>query len=75
MDYYSSTISRDPNSEYDMIREMAAETLQQAFRRYKECQPAIKIKRVTSEEKIIMELAADTIQQGLKQMYYFSMTY
>ena len=65
---YSGYVSRDPGSEYDMIREMAAETLQQAFRRYKECRPAVKLKRVASEEKIVMDFAADTIQQGLKSL-------
>ena len=65
---YTSNITRDSNSEHGMIREIAAETLQQAFRRFSACKPDVKLRKVSSEEKIVMEMAADTIQQGLKQM-------
>lgn len=50
-----------------MIHHMAAESIQVAFRRYRECKAAIKMKKVTSSQRLVENLAAETITKNLKK--------
>mmetsp|Transcript_22366 Transcript_22366/g.32582 ORF Transcript_22366/g.32582 Transcript_22366/m.32582 type:complete len:1512 (-) Transcript_22366:227-4762(-) len=59
-------IVRDKESEGNLVMQLAAETIQSTYRRYRACKPAVKLRRVTSEEKLVMALAADTIKQGFR---------
>ena len=49
---------------YSIPEYMAAETIQQAYKRYKACAGAIKMKRINSVEKLVMNIAADTIKKS-----------
>ena len=63
----SPTYFRDRYSEINMVMLLAAECIQDAFRRYKACKPAVKLRRNNSTEKLVTTLAADTIKNGLKR--------
>ena len=56
-------VIRDKYSEANMVWQMAAECIQEAYRRYKACKPDVKLKRIISCEKLVMNLAADTIKR------------
>mmetsp|Transcript_22367 Transcript_22367/g.32590 ORF Transcript_22367/g.32590 Transcript_22367/m.32590 type:complete len:1458 (-) Transcript_22367:130-4503(-) len=59
-------IVRDKESEGNLVMQLAAETIQSTYRRYRACKPAMKLRRVSSEEKLVMSLAADTIKQSFR---------
>ena len=59
---------RDRPSEAAMIRQLAVETIQEAYRRYRECKPDMKSRKITSNEQMVMTLAAETIKSNLKKV-------
>ena len=59
---------RDRPSEAAMIRQLAVETIQEAYRRYRECKPDMKSRKITSNEQMVMTLAAETIKNNLKKV-------
>mmetsp|Transcript_21472 Transcript_21472/g.36146 ORF Transcript_21472/g.36146 Transcript_21472/m.36146 type:complete len:1579 (-) Transcript_21472:190-4926(-) len=58
-------VVRDRVSEYGMVQNFAAETIQGTYRRYRDCKPAKKLKRVNSTDKLVMDMAADTIRTNI----------
>lgn len=58
---------RDTSSEAVMIRQLAAESIQDAYRRYKACQPAVKLKRMNSYGRDVMNFAAETIKTNIRR--------
>lgn len=56
-------VVRDRASELNMVRQLAAECIQDVYRRYRACRPAIKLKRIISCERLVMNMAADTIKR------------
>ena len=61
------TVVRDRFSEINMVMHLAAETIQEAYRRYRACKPAVKLRRCSSYENIVVNLAADTIKNSFKR--------
>lgn len=60
-------IVRDVHSEIAMIQQYAAESIQDAFRRYKDCKPAVQLKKRSKDVKLVQDLAADTIKNGMRR--------
>jgi hypothetical protein len=60
-------IIRDPHAEGNMVKQLAAETIQEAYRRHKVCKPAKQLRRANSFENIAITMAADTIKTELKR--------
>jgi len=51
----------------DMALYMAAESIQQAYKRYKDCKPAVRMKRITSRENFVVNVAADVIKNSIRR--------
>lgn len=58
------------HSKYEniMIQHLAAETIQEAFKRYQECKKAKKILRSANINKMINHMAAETIQTNFRKL-------
>jgi hypothetical protein len=59
-------VVRHKGSELEMIQSLAAETIQETYRRYKECQSSVRTARVRRENAQVEHLAADTIKEAIK---------
>lgn len=59
-------VIRDKIAEDRMIRILAAETIQYAYRSYSSCKAAKKMKRVKSTDLLVKNIAAETITKGIK---------
>lgn len=57
---------RHKGSEVDMIKSLAAETIQESYRRYKECQSSVRLARVRRVNAEVEHMAADTIKGALR---------
>lgn len=53
----------------DVVKNFAAQCIQTAFRRYRDCKSAIRIRKISSTQRLVMEMAADTIKNGLRKRY------
>ena len=60
-------VVRDRPSERGMIKAYAAESIQDAYRRYKDCKPYVKQLKTAKYDKFVMNIAADTIKDNLKK--------
>lgn len=56
---------RHRESEQYMVKHLATETLQEAFRRFRDCAPAKRKMRRLREARLVRELAADTIKAAM----------
>jgi hypothetical protein len=65
-------VIRDPVAEINMVMQLAAETIQDAYKRHKACKPAKILRRVSSFENIAVTMAADTIKSKLKRWVHCS---
>eukprot|EP01032_Pedospumella_encystans_P017112 gene17112-19508_t len=58
----------DAASEANLVRELAADSIQSFIRRYLQCKEQIKIRKIKSTEKLVKNLAAETITKGLRSL-------
>lgn len=63
-------VVRDRLSEVNMIRQYAAESIQDCYRRYIACKPYKKSKRISESEKLVYHLASDTIKKFFAFKFY-----
>lgn len=64
---YESSLGIDLITEDNLVRTMAAESIQAAFRRYRECKEEIKKRKIQSSQNLVLNLASETISRGLKR--------
>ncbi len=60
-------VVRDRSSEVSMVKLLAAESIQEAYHRFRACKTDVKMRRINSCEKLVTNLAADTIKSGLRR--------
>lgn len=58
-------VVRHKESEDQMVKALAAESIQDTYRRYRECKAAVRLKALKKSEQLVLGLASDTIKQGL----------
>ena len=63
-------VVRDRLSEVNMIRQYAAESIQDCYRRYIACKPYKKSKKLCESEKLVYHLASDTIKKFFAFKFY-----
>ncbi len=63
-------VVRDRLSEVNMIRQYAAESIQDCYRRYIACKPYKKNKKISESEKLVYHLASDTIKKFFAFKFY-----
>lgn len=67
-DLFAEAMSDKPcKRNYTMPEYMAAETIQQTYKRYMAYRSAQKMKRITSVQKVVLAMAADTIKNTFRK--------